>query len=260
MARTGVFLRSTLFLLSAACITPPYALLAWLIRPLPARVRYRIVTSWSHVVIALARSVCRIDYRVLGQPPRGGPYIVMSKHQSAWETLAFQIVFPPQAMVLKRWLLWLPFFGWGLATLSPIAVERVAGTSTLRRLLAQGRERLSHGFWIVIFPEGTRVRPGERARYQGGGAWLACKTGVPVVPVAHNAGELWPKNGFLKYPGTVTVSVGAPIDPAALSPQELNQRVSSWIDREMLRIGASRLPIPPARCGCYSPHANKRNE
>ena len=237
MTRTSVLLRSTAFFLTAVCITPPYAVLAWLVWPLPARMRYRIVTSWSHIMIALARSICGIGYRVVGRLPKGGPYIVMSKHQSAWETLAFQVLFPPQVLVLKRWLLWLPFFGWGLATLSPITVERAAGTQTLRRLLAQGRDRLSQGFWVIIFPEGTRVRPGQRVRYQAGGAWLACKTNVPVIPVAHNAGRLWPKNGFLKYPGTITVRIGAPIDPTGLSPDELNRLVSEWIEREMLGIG-----------------------
>ncbi|RPI48702.1 MAG: 1-acyl-sn-glycerol-3-phosphate acyltransferase [Betaproteobacteria bacterium] len=237
MARTGVFLRSTAFLLGAVCITPPYAVLAWLVWPLPARVRYRIVTSWSHLMIALARSVCGIDYRVVGEPPPGGPFIVLSKHQSAWETLAFQVLFPPQVLVLKRWLLWLPFFGWGLATLSPITVERTPRAQTLRKLLAQGRDRLSRGYWVIIFPEGTRVHPGQRVPYQAGGAWLACKTNVPVIPVAHNAGRLWPKNGFLKYPGTVTVRIGAPIDPAGRSTDELNRLVSSWIERAMLEIG-----------------------
>jgi 1-acyl-sn-glycerol-3-phosphate acyltransferase len=240
MAPSRVVLRSTLFFLAALVVTPPYAVLAWLVWPLPARIRYRIVTSWSHLIIALARSICGISYRVRGEVPRGGPYIVMAKHQSAWETLFFQVLFPPQVMVLKHWLLWLPFFGWGLATLSPITVDRDAGTRTLRRLLEQGRARLRAGYWIVVFPEGTRVRPGERGRYQAGGAWLACKTGVAVLPVAHNAGELWPKNGFIKYPGTVTVSIGAPIDAAQLDAAALNRAVAAWIEDEMRRLGHAR--------------------
>ena len=233
MMHAGVYLRSTVFMLAAVCITPPYAILAWLVWPLPAQARYRIVTSWSHIMVGLARWVCGIDYRVIGRPPPGGPYIVLSKHQSAWETLAFQVLFPPQVLVLKRWLLWLPFFGWGLATLSPITVDRGAGAQSLRRLLQQGRARLAQGFWVVMFPEGTRVRPGQRVTYQPGGAWLACKTNVAVVPVAHDAGRLWPKNGFLKYPGTVTVCIGSPIDPVGLSTEELNRRVAEWIEREM---------------------------
>jgi 1-acyl-sn-glycerol-3-phosphate acyltransferase len=232
----GIIVRSTLFAILVVLITPPYALTAWLVWPLPARMRYRVVTSWSHVVIGLARAVCGIRYRVVGRVPEGGPYIVLSKHQSAWETLAFQVLLPPQVMVLKRGLLWIPFFGWGLATLSPITVRRAAPSQTLRRLLEQGRDRLAHGFWIVIFPEGTRVPPGQSAPLQAGGAWLACRTDVPVVPVAHNAGELWPKNGFIKYPGTITVSVGPPIACEGMKPDALNRTVAAWMENEMARI------------------------
>jgi 1-acyl-sn-glycerol-3-phosphate acyltransferase len=228
-----------MFALLVVLITPPYALTAWLVLPLPARLRYRVVTSWSHLVIALARAVCGIRYQVCGRAPEGGPYIVLSKHQSAWETLAFQVLLPPQVMVLKRGLLWLPFFGWGLATLSPITVKRGAPSQTLRRLLEQGRDRLEQGFWIVVFPEGTRVRPGERKPYQAGGAWLACRTGVPVVPIAHNAGELWARNSFLKYPGTVMVSIGEPISAVGTKADTLNTQVESWIETEMARIEAA---------------------
>ena len=238
MTSAGIFLRSSVFMLAAVCITPPYALLAWLVWPLPARLRYRVVTSWSHIMIALARAICGIRYRVLGEAPQGGPYIVLAKHQAAGETLAVQVLFPPQVLVLKRWLLWLPFLGWGLATLSPITVDRGAGMQTLRRMLLQGCARLEQGFWIVVFPEGTRVPPGERGKYHAGGAWLACKANVPVVPVAHDAGRLWPKNGFLKYPGTVTVRIGAPIHPQGLSSDELNRRVADWIEAEMSRMGS----------------------
>jgi len=237
MGNLAVVLRSSLFSLAVIAITPPYALLALLVVPLPARARYRIVTSWSHIVVGLARAICGIRYRIEGTArPEGGPFIVLAKHQSAWETLAFQVLFPPQVLVLKRGLLWVPFFGWGLATLSPITVKRGAGGQTLRRMLEQGKDRLRQGFWVVIFPEGTRVPPGKRVRYQPGGAWLACRAGVPVIPVAHNAGRLWPKNGFLKRPGVVTVSIGAPIATAGRVPEELNRDVEGWIEREMTRI------------------------
>jgi 1-acyl-sn-glycerol-3-phosphate acyltransferase len=241
----SVILRSTLFAALVVAITPPYALAAGLVLPLPARMRYRIVTSWSHVVVGLARTVCGIRYRVQGRAPADGPYIVLSKHQSAWETLAFQVLLPPQVLVLKRGLLWLPFFGWGLATLSPITVKRGAPSQTLRRLLEQGRDRLAQGFWIVIFPEGTRVPPGQRAHFQAGGAWLACRTGVPVVPVAHNAGELWGRNRFLKHPGTITVSIGEPIACDGMKADALNRRVARWIETEMVRIeGTARNSRP----------------
>ena len=136
------------------------------------------------------------------------PCIILAKHESAWETLAFQAIFPPQVWVVKRELLWIPFFGWGLAMLSPIAIDRKAGPRALRQMVEQGRERLQRGFCIVIFPEGTRAAPGVRGVYQAGGAWLALKTGAPVLPVAHNAGTYWPRNAFVKRPGTITVSIG----------------------------------------------------
>jgi len=188
-------------------------------------------------MVAAVEILCGIRYRVTGAehlPPP--PFIILAKHQSAWETLAFQVLFPPQVWVIKRELLWIPFFGWGLAMLAPIAIDRSAGPRALRQMLDQGRDRLARGFCIVIFPEGTRVAPGTRREYQPGGAWLAAKTETPVVPVAHNSGEMWRRNAFLKYPGTITVSVGAPIETRGLTPEEINRRVEDWIENEMRRI------------------------
>ena len=240
----GAVLRSLLFALVEIVTLPPFALLALATFPLPPLTRYRIITLWSRLTLWAAERLCGIRYRVLGAEriPRG-PFIILSKHQSAWETLAFQVIFPPQVWVVKRELLWLPFFGWGLAMLSPIAIDRGSGSRALRQMRDQGRERVARGFCIVIFPEGTRVAPGERLEYQLGGAWLALQTATPVVPVAHNAGALWPRNAFLKHPGTVTVSVGEPIAPQDLTPQELTRRVEDWIEAEMQRIG---IPDQPA--------------
>jgi 1-acyl-sn-glycerol-3-phosphate acyltransferase len=235
----SALLRSALFALFQAVVTPVFAALALLCFPLPATARYRVITTWSRWMVAGAETLCGIRYRVLGAervPPP--PFIVLSKHQSAWETLAFQVIFPPQVWVVKRELLWIPFFGWGLALLSPIAIDRAAGPRALAQLLEQGRERLARGCCIVIFPEGTRVAPGSRGQYRAGGAWLAVKTATPVVPVAHNAGELWRRRAFVKRPGLVTVSIGAPIDPAGMAPDELNRRVEDWIEREVQRIGS----------------------
>ena len=134
--------------------------------------------------------------------------MVLSKHQSAWETVAFQVIFPPQVYVIKRELLWIPFFGWGLAMVSPIAIDRRAGMRALKQMLEQGKDRLARGFWVIVYPEGTRIAPGERGTYQTGGAAIASHAGAPVLPVAHNAGTCWRRNAFLKYPGTITVSIG----------------------------------------------------
>lgn len=233
----GVALRSLLFAFIEIITVPPFALLALATFPFPPLARYRVITLWSRLIIRSAQAVCGIRYRVLGAEriPRR-PFIVLSKHQSAWETLAFQIIFPPQVWVVKRELLWLPLFGWGLAMLSPIAIDRGSGPRALRQMLEQGRDRLARGFCIVIFPEGTRVAPGERRRYQPGGAWLAAATGAPIVPVAHNAGRVWPRNAFLKRPGTVTVRIGPSIDPAGRDADTLNAMAEQWIEEQQKEL------------------------
>jgi 1-acyl-sn-glycerol-3-phosphate acyltransferase len=225
--------RSTLFALVLCLVTPPYALFALLTFPLPRMTRYRLISGWSRLVIRLARWILGIDWRVEGRenlPAR--PAVILSKHQSAWETMAFQLIFPPQVMVLKRELLWIPFFGWGLALMSPIAINRSRGMRALRTIARRGRERLAQGFWVVVFPEGTRVAPGSQRAYHPGGAWLASASGAPVVPVAHNAGLLWPRNAFLKRSGTVTVRIGPPIEAANRDPQTINELARTWIEEQ----------------------------
>lgn len=235
-----VFLRSCAFALFQLIITPPFAVVALLTFPLPALTRYRIITAWSHLITGAASVLCGVRYRVTGRENiPATPCIILSKHQSAWETLAYQCIFPPQVWVMKRELLWIPFFGWGLAMLSPIAIDRGSGARALRQTLEQGRDRLRRGFSIVIFPEGTRVAPGQRGRYQPGGAWLAVNAGATVLPVAHDAGYCWPRNSFLKYPGLITVSIGPAIAAAGLEPSELNRRVEDWIESESARLVAT---------------------
>lgn len=226
-------LRSALFTLALVVITPPYAIVALATFALPRMARYRIIAGWSRAAIFLAEAILGIRWQVEGREhlPRK-PSIILSQHQSAWETLAFQLIFPPQVHVLKRELLWIPFFGWGLAAMSPIAIDRSRGAAALRAMARLGRERLAQGFWIVVFPEGTRVAPGERRRYQPGGAWLAAATGAPVVPVAHNAGRCWPRNAFLKRPGTITVRIGPCIEPAGRDAQSINAMAEQWIEEQ----------------------------
>ena len=226
-------LRSSVFALALLLLTPPYDVVALATFPLPRMARYRIISGWSRLVILLARWILGIGWRVEGRehlPSR--PAIILSKHQSAWETMAFQLLFPPQVLVLKRELLWIPFFGWGLALMSPIAIDRARGIAALRAIARRGRERLAQGFWVVVFPEGTRVPPGERRHYQLGGAWLAAESGAPVVPVAHNAGLLWPRNAFLKRAGTVTIRIGPSIDASNRDAKTINSLAEEWIEKQ----------------------------
>jgi len=226
-------LRSALFALALILVTPPYAVIALLGFPLPRMARYRLISAWSRLVIWLAWLCCGIRWRIEGRKHLPDePSVILSQHQSAWETLAFQEIFPPQVQVLKRELLWIPFFGWGLALMSPIAINRTRGIAALRAMARKGRERLAQGFWVVIFPEGTRVPPGKKREYQQGGAWLAVNCGVPVVPVAHNAGRLWPRNAFLKRSGTVTVRIGPQIDTAGRQPKAVIAQVKAWIEAQ----------------------------
>lgn len=234
-----VVLRSSLFAAFLCLITPFFAVIALLTFPLPALMRYRIITTWTRCAMWAVRVICGIRYRVIGgENIPAEPCIILSKHQSAWETLAFQLIFPPQVWVLKRELLRVPFFGWGLAMLSPIAIDRSSRREALQQLVEQGIARLAAGFCIVIFPEGTRIAPGHRGKYRPGGARLAVQTGTTVIPVAHNAGTCWGRNAFLKHPGLITVSIGAPIRPDGVSAEVLARQVEDWIENEMPQLDA----------------------
>jgi 1-acyl-sn-glycerol-3-phosphate acyltransferase len=236
-----IVLRSALFAAALLIVTPPFAVLSVLTFPLSRMGRFRVISGWSKIMLWVARVACGLDYRVEGRenlPAR--PCVILSKHQSAWETLAFQTVFPPQVHVLKRELLWIPFFGWGLGMMSPIAINRAKGRAALRQLARLGKERILQGFWVVIFPEGTRVAPGTSRKYQPGGAWLAVQTGAPVVPVAHNAGLYWPKNAFLKHPGTITLRIGPAIPTEGRDPAEVIAETERWIEAQQAEL----CPVP----------------
>jgi 1-acyl-sn-glycerol-3-phosphate acyltransferase len=232
-----VFIRSLIFLLLQIVITPLFTLIAILTFPFHPITRYRIISGWALIMLWLLRVACGIRMEVRGADniPKK-PCLVLCKHQSAWETIALQKVFPPQVWVIKRELLWLPFFGWGLAMTSPVAIKRSEGREAIKQLLRQGKERLALGFCVVIFPEGTRIPFGQRGKYKIGGALLGASSGVPIVPVAHNAGKLWGRASFLKYPGVITMSIGPSIDPAGLKAEEINRRVEEWIETEVTRL------------------------
>lgn len=232
-----IFIRSLIYLLLQIVITPIYSVIAILTFPFHPLTRYRIICGWAHIMLWLLRVVCGIRMEVRGaENIPGQPCVILCKHQSAWETIALQKVFPPQVWVLKRELLKLPFFGWGLAMTSPIAIDRSDGKAAMKQLLKQGKDRLEMGFCIVIFPEGTRIPYGQRGKYKLGGALLAASSGAPAVPVAHNAGKLWGRNSFFKRPGLITMSIGQPIDPAGLKADEINRRAEDWIEAEVEKL------------------------
>ena len=229
--------RSLLFLLILLVVTPPYTLGVVFCRPLPHRMRRRTVVPWVNFTIWLIKHVLGIPYRLQGAeniPAR--PVVVLCKHQSAWETFMLQEVFADTVFVWRKEIKYLPFFGWALASIPMIETDRSASRASLKRLVEQGRDRLYHGYTVIIFPEGTRSQPGSKNRYKVGGAHLAVETGTPVVPVALNSGEFWGRNALFKRCGTVTVSIGPAIDPAGLTASEVTQRAEAWIEAEMSRI------------------------
>ena len=233
----GVVVGSSLFALGLVASTLVFTPIALASMLLPYRLRWRVVTQWCRFNVCWLAVTCRIRTEVEGRENiPAEPAIVLSRHESAWETLALQRYFAPQVWVLKRELLRIPFFGWGLATMRPIAIDRNAARNAFEQVLEQGQERLASGCWVVVFPEGTRVPPGVRRRFKQGGTRLAVHTGRPVVPIAHNAGDCWPRNSFLKFPGTIRMVIGRPIETAGRKPAEVNRHAEQWIHDTLGRI------------------------
>ncbi|HEV7631907.1 MAG TPA: lysophospholipid acyltransferase family protein [Steroidobacteraceae bacterium] len=198
---------------------------------LPYRARFALARAWGIVLLAVLRLTCRLDYRVEGRENLpAGCHVALMKHSSSWETFAQAVILPPQAWVLKRELTWIPFVGWGLRQLRAIAIDRGAGGVAVRQMIEQGRKRLADGMWIVVFPEGTRMPPGDTRRYGVGGAAIAAETGCLIVPVAHNSGYYWPRRGWLKKPGTIRVVIGKPIVAQGRDPREINEEAQRFIE------------------------------
>ena len=224
-------LRATLFYLGLGLITIIYLPISQLLWPFPIAFRFRIISKWSVFNLWWLKVTCNLDFEVTGReniPATAG--IIMCKHQSAWETLALQLIFPPQVWVLKRELLWIPIYGWCLAAMQPIAIDRQSGIKAMRQVIRDGRKRLDEGLWIVVFPEGTRVAPGARGNYQPGGGMLAQQLECPVIPIAHNSGYYWPRNSFRKWPGTIKMVIGPSIDTHGKSAREITGAVENWIE------------------------------
>jgi len=227
----------TTYMMASACLFGAVMALGfWL----PYRTQFAIARTWARILLWLLERLCGLKYVVEGReriPP--GNHIVMSNHTSAWETVAQFMIFPPQVWVLKRELLWIPFVGWGLKLLRPIAINRGEGHRAVNQVIEQGKARLRDGLWIIIFPEGTRVVAGETRKFGVSGALLAIASGKCVVPLSHNAGAFWPRRGFLKRPGTIRVVIGEPIAPDGKNPRALSAEVKQSIDAGLARIAAS---------------------
>ena len=228
-------LRSLLFLLFQIATVIPVSFLSIVVLPLPLRLRYKPIRAWLKLNILGARYLCGVRWTMRGyENLPEGPCILLSKHQSTWETFFYPTVMPRElCYVYKRELHYVPFFGWGIASLRMIHIDRKQGRGAFESVVSQGSRRVAEGRWIIMFPEGTRVPVGEKGSYKQGGTRLATRLAVPVVPIAHNAGECWPRNTFVKTPGLITVSIGPPIASDGKSSEVLMNEVERWIETEM---------------------------
>lgn len=233
-----LILRSSLFALGFWGSLIAYQPILLVARFLPARLRLAVVSGWNRFAVFWLRVTCGVRWQVEGEIPSGGG-VILAKHQSTWETLFLPTVLPGPAFVLKRELLRIPFFGWGLALTDPIAIDRGTPRDAMRQVMEQGKGILAQGRWVIIFPEGTRTRPGERIKYKPGGALLAAQNDARVLPMAHNAGCAWPRGQFIKQPCTITVRFGPVIETAGRSASEVHAEAEAWIEGQM-----ETLPCP----------------
>ena len=234
-------LRSVLFLFGALAITAVFGVLVPVAGIAGMRAASRAAALYCECILAWVTWTCGITYAIEGwENVPDFPVIVMSKHQSAWETLFLEAKLPPQCWIVKKELLWLPFVGWGLLAVRCIAIDRSSGMTARDQIVEKGARRLKEGYWVTIFPEGTRIAPGKRGRYGIGGALLAVRTGTPILPMAHNAGEYWPRYAFRKRPGVVKVVIGPLIATAGKDPLAINNEVEAWIEARMREISPER--------------------
>ena len=234
-----LLIRNLIYWLLLLLLTPLFFLALFIAAPLPRRTRHVVGQGWARMLTLVLWHVVGLRYRVIGaENITADPGIICAKHQSGWETLSLQKIFPAQIFVAKRELLLIPFFGWGLALMNPIAINRSDRSNANRRMLEQGLNRKKHGFWISVFPEGTRTRPGVAGKYKLGAARMAKQLDMPLVPVAHNAGEFWPRNAFLKYPGEITVVIGKALYAKDFAgPESMMKEAEIWIEARQKEIG-----------------------
>lgn len=232
-----VWLRSLLFQVYfyvSVCLS---ALTIFFLALCPYRMRFAVARAWGRSMLFMGKRLCGLDYVIEGlENIPAEPSVILIKHTTVFETYAQLAIFPPQTWVLKRELLWIPLFGWGLAAMRPIAINRGAGHTAVNQVIEQGKERLREGVWLTVFPEGTRMPLGKTRRYGVSGAALAKEAQCPIVPVAHNAGDFWPRRGLKKSPGLIRFCIGPPIAPEDRPPKETNLLVQEWIECKMGEI------------------------
>ena len=232
-----MLIRSILFSLVMIALTITFATSSVLLRPFPFKYTSRYLRLYATLVIYSLKLICGVHYEVQGQEHiPAAPYIIFSKHQSTWETYALQVIFFKICYVVKRELFFIPFFGWGLAAMRPIAIDRSSGKRAVDQIIEKGTQRLQDGISVVIFPEGTRTAATHPGKYKIGGALLAAASGYPVVPVAHNAGECWPRGRFIKQSGIIHVRIGPPIITVGKSPELIQAEAKHWIESQMPSI------------------------
>ncbi len=233
------WIRSLLFttLLALTTLAFGVAILATAWLPLTLEQRYVFPRNWGKSITWLAKVICGLDYVVEGREnlPQQ-PFVSLWKHSSTWDTLAQMFVVPPAAWLLKREVTWIPIIGWAVSTYRPIAINRRAGHSAVNQVVKQGKERLASGMGVIVYPEGTRVAPGQTRRYGVSGALLGVEAGVPVVPIAHNSGYLWPRRAWVKKQGTIYVVIGKPIDPRGMDPRQVNEQAQQWIEATIAEL------------------------
>lgn len=237
-------LRGWLFYFWLSITLIPTALTVVLLWPFAsARFRYeKVALVWCRLMVHSLRVICAVNFRVIGAEnipvnPQT-PVVLLSKHQSAWETLFLPIILGnPAGFVYKKSLHWVPFFGWALKSMQMIAIDRKEGRSAYQIFLERGKAFVKRGWWVLLFPEGTRTKPGDKETvYKTGGARFALAVGAVVVPIALNSGRCWPRNSIRKIPGTITVSIGPAIATDGKSAHELTQEVRTWIETEIERF------------------------
>ena len=235
------YIRSTIFFVTMVVTAIIFATLSVLLYPLSFENRYRIISQWAKFNVWWLGVTCGLRYEVEGLEniPKDTA-IVYAKHASTWETFALQCFLPPQTWVLKRELLRVPFFGWGLAMLKPVAIDRASGRKALKQLVELGTRCLDEGRWLIIFPEGTRMPLGSMRKFGFGAAMLAEKSGHPVVPVAHTAGLFWPKHSFLKKPGVIKVKIGRVIETKGKKASQITEEAEQWMLQAMEELTGVR--------------------